>query len=475
MIQIKGAVHSGGKIHRFITVDGERIFSVGDSPAKNVKTIDLTGRHIYPGFIDSHTHLLWYGLNLARCDLFGVKSEEDVYERIGGYLRRNPNAEFIIAEGFDETTFDSKGYPSKKTLDSLFPSIPVIVRRICGHIAVLNSEAHGLLKGKLKGNYDSSSGIAREGIILSLNTVLRPGRKEKEKALKMAQERFFSLGITSVGDMATYDSLDVYRSKDLLLNVFFYYPAKESANLEEWKDSKKAKLKGLKLFTDGSIGGRTASLSRRYRKSGGSGEIVLSSRDFKSAVKDACKNDWQLAVHAIGDNAIEHAIKHLSGRSGDRIEHFELASKNQIERVKESGILLSMQPNFLGNWAMKNQMYEERLDKRYYSFNNVFGYIYKLGIPMALGSDCMPPSPIYGLESLSKAQFECQRLSASTGLNLYTEGSAAVMGEGKDFGALKEGFFADMAILDKPIEAVSSGRVGVVMTFKRGKQVFTKE
>ena len=474
MYQIESNVFSGGKKYRFIGIEGDRVAYLKDSPERNVRTIRLEDKFIYPGFIDSHTHLLWYGLNLIRCNLSGVKSEQEIYRRIAKYSKESKN-EYLIAEGFDETTFRTKKFPSKKMLDKLFPDRPVIVRRICGHAAVLNRQAEKLLKKHLDTGYDSENGVAKEGIILSLNTILKPSKREMMSAMKAAQSSFFSLGITSIGDMATFDSLEIYRSKELKLSVFFYYPAMMAERLSSWKDTSSAKLKGLKLFTDGSIGARTAALFTPYKNSNEKGEIVLKETDFRNAVKTASQKNYQLAIHAIGDRAIDYVLKTLKGRSRDRIEHFELASKEQIEQTKKGSIMLSMQPNFIGNWSMKNQMYEDRLPVKYYKFNNVVSEIHKSGIPLGFGSDCMPPSPLYGMESLVKAQFKNQRMDPFDSLQCYTQGSALIMNESTEYGNLSKGSYADMVVLDSPIEQTNRRQPRVLMTFKKGKKVFTKE
>ena len=475
MLQIKSNIYSCGEYFRYMAFQDGKFAYIGNERMKNAKTIDFSRQFIYPGFIDSHTHLLWYGLNLVRCSLFGVKSEDEIYARIEDYSAKNPKREYIIAEGFDETAFSKKGFPSKKTLDSMFGDIPVVVRRVCGHIAVLNTEAEKLLKKHLGGDYDENTGIAREGIILSLNTIFKPKKAEKILAMKAAQRMFFSLGITSIGDMATFDSFDIYNTASLNLDVFFYYPAKNAEKLSGWKDSKNVKLKGLKLFTDGSIGGYTAAVSLPYRGKKSFGALELTEAEFKSAVKIAGRNNYQLAVHAIGDRAIAFALKNLLKRKHDRIEHFELASAEQIHQAKKQKIFLSMQPNFIGNWSMDGQMYEERLDKKYYRFNNSVRTIAEENIPMGFGSDCMPPSPLYGIASLRNANFKNQRLSPIESLKYYTEGSSEIMFEEKTIGKIQKNYIADFTVLSGRIEDAGKKRLDVVSVFKRGKQVFTKE
>ncbi|PIP14317.1 MAG: hypothetical protein COX48_01530 [bacterium (Candidatus Stahlbacteria) CG23_combo_of_CG06-09_8_20_14_all_34_7] len=475
MIQIKSNIFSDGKYLRYMIFDKDRFMYVGNDFLRNVKTIDFSDKYIYPGFIDSHTHLLWYGMNLVRCNLFGVTSEDEIYEKIKNYISDNPLIEYVIAEGFDESTFAKPSLPSRKTLDRIFGKIPIIVKRICGHVAVLNTESFNLLKKYISENYESETGILREGIVLSLNSVLKPKMKEKLLAMKEAQRKFFSLGITSIGDMGTSDSLDIYKSDELILDVFFYYPANYSEKLIGWKNKKNVKLKGLKLFTDGSIGGHTAAIYLPYKNTDSTGNIELSDDDFKLSVSIAKKRGYQLAIHAIGDRAIDFALKHIEKRTNDRIEHFELASREQILKTKKQKVFLSMQPNFIGNWSMKGQMYEMMLDKRYFKFNNSVNIISKESIPMGFGSDCMPPSPIYGIKSLKMAQFTNQRMEQLKAFEYYTEGSAKIMCEEKKLGKIKKGLISDFVVLNNRIEDIGKKPVSVEATFKKGKQVFTKE
>ena len=182
-----------------------------------------------------------------------------------------------------------------------------------------------------------------------------------------------------------------------------------------------------------------------------------------------------MAIHAIGDRAIDFALKHIEKRTNDRIEHFELASREQILKTKKQKVFLSMQPNFIGNWSMKGQMYEMMLDKRYFKFNNSVNIISKESIPMGFGSDCMPPSPIYGIKSLKMAQFTNQRMEQLKAFEYYTEGSAKIMCEEKKLGKIKKGLISDFVVLNNRIEDIGKKPVSVEATFKKGKQVFTKE
>lgn len=462
-------IFDGKSFKNFLLIENGSIITLQNEKIKICdKHIILKDKYIYPSFFDSHTHIIWYGLNLLRCNLTDVKSVDEILIRIKQYLKNNRDIKFVIAEGYDETKFLKKEKLDKRLLDKNFKDIPVIVRRICGHIAVFNSEAIKFLKSFENFEDFNSDGVLKEGIVLKLNTIFKPDKKELFKAFKVAQEKFLSLGITSISDMATVDSLEVYRETDNILDIFFYYPWENEQKLSEWKNRDKIKLKGLKIFTDGSIGAFTAALYKNYNN-GQRGKIFISVKEFKQIVSLAKQKNYQLAIHSIGDRATDFVLENLSDPKGHRIEHFEICSKEQIEKVKEKGIFLSMQPNFIGNWSLKGQMYEERLNKKYFEFNNVFGYIYGKKIPLGFGSDCMPPSPLYGLHSLKNVLFEDQRIDFYDGFRCYTEGSAKIVGEDKKIGKLLKGFKADFIVTDKKID---EDDVKIVETYKEGELVF---
>ncbi len=452
---------------KYLLVENEKISYVGN---KNIKfydrLINLKDYFIYPSFFDSHTHIIWYGLNISRCDLSNVRDQDEIIQRIRDYISKNPQIKVVIAEGYDETKFTKNFLPSRKFLDLHFKDKPVILRRICGHIAVFNTEGLKFVKGYIKDF--PKDGVIKEGIVLKLNTLFKPDREELVKSFKKAQEIFLSYGITSISEMATSDALELFEEIDPILDIHFYFPWEFEKKLSGWKDKKNIRLKGLKVFVDGSIGAYTAALYGRYDNKK-SGKIFIGKETFKKIITIAMKKGYQLAIHSIGDRSTDFVLNNLPEKSNHRIEHFEITNQEQIKRVKRMGLFLSMQPNFIGNWALKGQMYEKRLPDKYYKFNNVFKVIVKENIPLGLGSDCMPPSPMYGINSLSIAQFQSQRLDFYEGLKFYTYGSAFINGVENIVGKIKENYKADFIVMDKRIEEKN---VKILKTFKNGVEVY---
>lgn len=471
MTLFKSNIFTGSGYVKYLLLEDSRIIYAGNEKPDVKIDRDWKNRYIYPGFIDAHTHILWHGLNLIRCSLNGVADADEIYSRVKTYADKNPGTGYIIAEGFDETTFRKKGLPLKKHIDGMFPDRPVVLRRICGHAAVINQKAYELLKDDLD-IYNSRTGLAKEGNILKLNSIFTPGREELTKAFFAAESDMFSKGITGVGDMCTEDSLEIFTEEKFHIDIAFYYPYKSAARLKQWKNRRNVRANGLKMFTDGSIGSYTAAISKKY-SNGGNGDLLLDEQEIIRTRKYADRNGLQLAVHAIGDRAIELALNTLT--EGHRIEHFELADRKQIERTAEKGIILSMQPNFIGNWSMKGQMYEQRLPKSMYRFNNVINYINEKGIRLGLGSDCMPVSPVYGIASLASADSEYQRMDAFESVRLYTEGSARICSMSKR-GVLSKGYYADFIVTDSDMKGISlEKQPNILYTYKNGKEVYNKE
>ncbi len=469
---VKSNIYSHGKYVKYIMIDNGVITYIGnEQPSCKGDIEDLSDRFIYPGFIDSHIHLMQYGLSLLRCDLRGAISRDEIYQRIDEFIKKHSDRTFIIAEGFDESTFNNINLPEKKVLDKICSSIPLIVRRVCGHIAIVNTAAENILrKSPYFGKTKIEDGILKEGIILHLNRVFDTSDEIKKQGLLKAQNELFSYGITSIGDMSTEETVVFLRKGILDIDVISYFPM-DSINSIEKDEKIRESITGIKIFLDGAIGSYTAAMDKPFKNSNNIGDLLVSENELKELLSFAEKFDLKIAAHAIGNRAISLATDILT--EGHRIEHCEIASKEVLESIKEKNIYLSMQPNFIGNWGMKGQMYERRLSDADYKFNNVCSYIDKMGIKMGFGSDNMPVSPLYGIRSTVNAEFDDQRLSPLRAMELYTKGSCDIMNIKKK-GELAENAFADYVVLSESIEKISEKEIEVIMTVKNGKTVYKR-
>ena len=203
---------------------------------------DLEGKFIFPGFIDSHCHFLNYGLGLQRANLVGTKSFEEVLEKVKDFSKKNlpsPLGEvtglrpWIIGRGWDQNDWATKEYPNKAKLDLLFPNTPVILKRIDGHAALVNSAALKLAgitnDSKISGgdfikDKNGLTGILIDNAVDLVEKIIPPPTKEQMKAaLLMAQNNCFAAGLTTVDDAglmkSDVDVIDELQKKRRIKNA----------------------------------------------------------------------------------------------------------------------------------------------------------------------------------------------------------------------------------------------------------------
>lgn len=368
-------------------------------------------------FIDAHTHFVSFGLHLERPDLSRSRS---IKEAIDMLKREVGKREIIIGEDWDETRWEEKRYPTREELDKEFPDVPVIMRRVCGHLAVANTRALELIPPGWR--YVRDDGILLEDVVLNLNRIFPPSFEEIKQAILRAQEIAMHLNVGEIHDILIPEYFKAYLEleREGRLNIkVLGFVLHEFSDFDE-KEGEKVKFCGWKIFLDGSIGARSAALERLTYTDGTKGMLLHEDEELEKLFELARRRNKILMIHAIGDRAIEQALRVGRGKvCGDRIEHFELATEEQIERAIDEGFILSMQPNFIGNWSQKGGLYEKNLGENY-RINNRIGLIYRKGGKLLFGSDMMPFSPPYGIDSVVRAPFPEQRLSYKEAYKIYT-------------------------------------------------------
>jgi predicted amidohydrolase YtcJ len=475
-----------------VLTEGARIAGVGsfeelrERVRDETQILDLKGRTILPGFIDSHTHLVGMGLEETRLDLSCTDSLSGAMEMVSERVKDSSPKEVIIGVNWDESRWRERRVPAKEELDMIAPRNPLILRRICGHRAVANTQALALI-GKGWRRVDRERGILLEDVCLNLDDIFPPSRDQLLSALKAAIRRAHREGVTSVQDMAKPSHLWAYQrlrqSGELKIRAYINLPFAQGRRLsdlglETGFGDELIRLGGLKVFADGSIGAKTAALFSPYRRGRGKGLLLHSQEVLKKMVRKGEDGGHQLLIHAIGDRAIHQVLEAYEkgivypNPLRHRIEHFELAREEDMEEAKRLGLLLSMQPNFIGNWSKPGGMYEDRLPQC--KENNRFGLIKEKGLRIALGSDCMPLSPLYGLRSVVEAPFPQQRVTIEDALRMYTLEPAYFSFEEGIKGSIKEGKLADLVVLSQDIFKEGMEGTEVDMTIWGGEIVYRR-
>jgi predicted amidohydrolase YtcJ len=456
-----------------LLVDHGRIQYVGSEAtvlrkarALGVPEVDLEGARVLPGLIDSHAHLVHHGIfaTKTRIDLEGTKSLEQALALIAKRVKTTKPGELVLAERFDESFWKERRWPTKADLDAISTKHHIVARRVDGHAAVANTMATEHVATQLKG-VDKEQGLLLEEASLDLHNVYPTPVATAVDASLAAQQDALTYGLTTIHDFVysnyfrAWQELDRKNSLALRIVATPYVETLKALSLigfESGFGHGRLRLGGVKVFADGSIGAHTAALSEGYGDvPSNRGRFIWDDGALQGHLDMAQDANLQISVHAIGDAAIDQVLKGYKGlpkkdrrRLRHRIEHFELGHPEQWEAAKELRLVLSMQPNFVGEWGLPGGMYAQRLGSPRHKENNLFRKIHDAGLPLAFGSDCMPLDPWFGLQSVVDAPYPAQRLKIEEALTHYTKGSAWGLHMDTEVGTLQKGKWADLAIVE---------------------------
>jgi predicted amidohydrolase YtcJ len=466
------------------------IYPHGTSPPgiPDAARLDLEGGTLLPGFVDAHTHFIHWGLRKARPDLGDTNSLSDALEVIRERHRSLPDGVPLIAEGWDESRWTSPRFPSRMELDAITGERPMVLRRVCGHMAVANGAA--LARIPPGDQVDADSGLLVEDASMGLARVFPPADEELDEGLAAAQASYHAFGVTAVHDMSTPDHLRAYaRAGDrglLRMSVSAILTRPHLGVLARsglgagWRRGR-VQVWGVKLFMDGSLGARTAALLEPYADAPGErGLLLISPEELETLVRDAEAHAIPLAIHAIGDRAIETVVAAFETacpggtRLGHRIEHLEMPSPGTLERMARVGLVASMQPNFIASWGRPGGMYEARLGPVRLAAMNPLRDVMASGVRLALGSDAMPAGVLDGIRAAVEAPFSPQRLRVEEALAGATREAAMAAGD-RGGGCLRPGLRADWVVLNRDPSLSAAGDLAVRATFVAGERVFGQE
>ncbi len=485
-----------------IALKGERIAAVipqsgfvrPDSPS----VWNAKGHPVLPGFIDAHMHPISMGLKKLRLDLSQIRSMCELLEfvRNSVSLVPRPSSRFLIGYDWDESLFtDEQRYPTRWDLDKVAPDIPVALRRIDGHLWVVNTKALQLLNLPEDHPFvfkteEQPNGLLADEAIRFLEPFIEPTLNEKCEALRIASQIALEHGVTTIADL--YADLEVYESAvrdgDLTIRFVCCVPPATAQQLKmplNWSiDRERCEAKFVKLFLDGSIGAHTAAMREPYADMPNEpGRLLLRDRTAEGLMLEFNEMGWRLAVHAIGDLAIDQAIEafrfvRMEGRRflRHRLEHIEVLRPEHIGWMRRLNLVASMQPNFVVQWQQQDGLYEKRLGWERAKRMNPFGSILRSGVPLAFGSDGMPFGPIYGIVGALIHPEPNERLSLRQALLDYTQGSAFACGIESQTGTIAPGKLADLVVLshlpDERSFVDEWQSVKVVATFVSGEPKF---
>jgi predicted amidohydrolase YtcJ len=241
------------------------------------------------------------------------------------------------------------------------------------------------------------------------------------------------------------------------------------------------KFQGIKIFMDGSIGARTAAMIKPYPGTNNFGRLLVDKERLKKMIRKAEENSLQLIIHSLGDRATETVIRAFEdlkikgGRLRHRIEHLEVVSDRQLERIARLGLVVSMQPNFTKRWQRPQGLYERYLGPGYRHMNP-YRKVFAAGIPLVFGSDSMPMGPLYGIPGAIRHPDPLCRLDTAQAFRGYTERPAYAIFEEDRIGRIEPGMLCDLTVLDRdPLGASDPSLIKIENVIVDGKPAWTRK
>ena len=488
-----------------LAVRGQHLVYVGGNAGAqgyigtDTVVVDLEGRTVIPGITEGHIHFMSIGTALLEVDAAN-KSKEAILEDVRMQAENRPHGEWIQGRGWNQETWPDRQYPTKEDLDSVAPNHPVLLRRACGHAFWANSLALSLagihqdtpdpVGGEIIRDQDGEViGILTDTAGNSLEAIVPKYADHKlREALKLAQQELFRYGITSAMDagagitsamgagstMQTIDLMkDMYKTGELKVRLAAYIPYGPEIQTyyqngpESGLFDGRLSLRGMKLFSDGSLGARSAWMLDDYSdRPTHRGNGRYSDEELHELMREAHQAGFQIAIHCIGDAAIKQAldvfervVKPEETNHRCRVEHFQVARPEDIRRLADLKMVPSVQ--FVHVSSDKGMM-EDRVG----SSRNLGAFAWRsivgAGAVLANGSDGPVESvnPFHGLyagvtrkgilDGLPKGGwYPAECLTRYEALKAATLGSSYAQFEEEVKGSLEVGKYADFVVIDK--------------------------
>lgn len=445
---------------------------------------------LFPALADAHCHLWGIGMRAGSVDLSGTRSAQEVYERLRKIDPEDAPTDWVLGYGWDEHDWPDGARLDRQQLDAIFGDTPVSFHRVDRHAIAVNSAA--LRRAGVDADYAPSEGgrALRDdagrltGVLVDaamrpvLDAIPEPSEAEDRQVFERSARAFLRHGITSAHMAFTgVDRLSMLRQMadaDALPVRVYAIVDGSDARLSEVLDvgpthdpNAWLSVAALKFFADGALGSEGAHLLEPY-KSGSRGLVMIDPAEFTREVAALMEEGWQVAVHAIGDAAARNVVEafaavpeRIRARVRPRLEHAQMLTKRDCERMGDLSAIASIQPIHLrsdGAWA--HQILSQAQLDRLYPWPELAPHA-----TLAGGSDfpIEDPNPWHGIAtamtrrtSSGEAFFPEKTLTREQILEAYTAGAAyAAHWEGV-LGRLDKGFAGDVIALDRdPFEATA--------------------
>ena len=525
MTNVQGYTITGSELESFAAIAFtddkiDKIYSATDTlpNTKNLTVIDGKGKTLIPGLIDSHGHILNYGLSLLRADLVNSASEQDAVNKTLAYAKANAGLTWIQGRGWNQTQWPSNAFPNAESLDQHFIEQPVWLERVDGHAGWANSKAMalaGITKDTvspeggeiIKDKNGLPTGVFIDNAMALINDSIAPLTiKQQKQVLVKAMDSLASYGLTSVHDagidtdnLNAFKELSQEQAMSIRVNAMLYLPSAKwqqtLANGQYRSKDDMLTFNSVKIQTDGALGSRGAALIEDYSDHPGHKGLLLNTpQEFEHLVNTSMRQGYQVNSHAIGDNAnklvldtYEKQIKATNTKAlRHRVEHAQVLRLEDIPRFAALDLIAAMQATHA---TSDKNMAQDRLGPNRMLGAYAWRKLLDAKVMIAAGSDfpVESPNPFFGLHASITRQdhtnspeggwFADQKMTPLEAFRSFTLDAAYSGHQESIIGSLAQGKKADFILLDNNLFTMPEQniwQISVDKTWVNGKLVYEK-
>ena len=501
------------KVTSFAVKDGKFIYVGDDSVTSKYSSsniINAEGLPVYPGFIDSHAHFYNLGFFNDQVNLKETKSFEEVLKRVMEFNNSN-DKDFIIGRGWDQNDWVNKSFPTNKLLNEEFPDKAVVLRRIDGHAYLVNDFALNLAGIDKSSNIEGGEFVKSNGKLTGvlIDNAMRliddiipdPTKEESVKALISAQEIAFENGLTTIAEAGiSREQIELIDSlqKEGVLKIKIYAMIENNPqDLDYYLEqgpykTGKLNVRSVKVYADGALGSRGASMIDEYSDRRGYFGIIRTPIDsINNLAFKLAGTKFQMNTHAIGDNAnriVLNAYRDALFNYRDprwRVEHAQVINENDIDFFNQK-IIPSVQPTHATSdmYWLYDRVGKKRADLAYaYKELLIRSKIIAFGTDFPV-EDISPIMTFYSavvrkdINGFPSEGFQMENsINRADALSAMTIFGAYANFEENEKGSIEVGKSADFIILDNDILQSEENRIpltNTVATFIDGELVFNR-